>query len=422
MGDLMLRCYTNIVIQQKANGRNLLLEFGFCKEWEGGENWTELTNKGKVTLPKNIYAIDGKTGRKFPLAGNVNKQQWITNLFQRGDTVAITTGYYRYDSNTGNETLDKSIVFNGFISKVESKQPIVLEVQDNMWLLKQIPCKPQVWPKNKTVEELMKQLLQGTNLTVNALTETYLGDLIIQDESVAQLLDRLRKHYHLEAYFGTPAGAEGTDKHGTELRIGSLVYIPPSPAPKSVYTFVFQKNIVSDELSYQRKDDIKLSAVCESLNTVFTGHTNKKGEKKTKQERTQVLVWSDVKGNWKYRVKKKGVDFPANEEGERRSLFFPNVTDAAKLAQMGVNELAKYYYEGFKGSFTTFAIPDISIGDYIKLEDEVLPDRNGFYVVKGVEKSGGINGGRQRIELAYKLVTVGGTLKDPVFIQKPVLG
>jgi hypothetical protein len=287
---------------------------------------------------------------------------------------------------------------------------VVLELEDNMWLLKQIPCKPQVWPKNKTVEDLMKSLLTGTNFTVNATTETTVGDLIIQNESVAQLIARLRKDYHLEAYFV-----------GNELRIGSLIYIPPNPSPKQVFTFVFQQNIISDELTYSRKDDIKLSAVCESINTVFTGKTNKAGAQKTKQERLQVLVYMGADGRFKWTKKKKGVDFPANQEGERRGLNFSNITDPQKLANAGTAELAKYYYNGFRGKFTTFAIPNIKLGDYIALEDRVLPDRNGFYVVKAVERSGGVGGGRQVIELAYALIKKDGKLELPSFIPDQVL-
>ena len=413
MADLMLRCYTNIIVTQTprvtdTTPRNTKIRFSFCNTWEGSENWTDLTNKGKLILPRNVWVKDAYTGQKVQLSSSINPKQYINNLFRRGDKVEIASGYYRYDG-TGREVLDMKQVFSGFISKVESKQPITLELEDAMWQMKQIPCKPQTWPKTKTVEELMNTLLAGTPYTVNALTQTTVGDLIIQDETVAQLLGRLRHHYHLEAYF-----------YGNELRIGSLVYVPPSPPPNMVNAFVFQKNIISDELTFQRKDDVKLSAVCESLNTVFTGKTNKKGQAKTKQERLTVLVTIGVDGKFSYIVKQKNVDLPPNEEGERRSLFFPNVEDAATLAKMGADELIKYYYEGFKGTFTTFAIPDTRLGDYIKIVDIVLPDRAGYYVVKGVEKSGGIAGGRQKITLAYKLINNNNVLQQPSTTPQPV--
>ena len=411
MADLMYRVYTAINIQQQGNGRNLSLNFDFVNTYECEENWTSLTNTGKLILPKNIYAVDAYTKQPFPVAGADNNLQWITNLFRRGDIVNISRGYYCYDSQTGNERLEQSQVFAGYISGVESKQPIVLDIEDNMWLLKQMPCTPQVWPKTKTVEDLMNSLLAGTNYTVNATTQTTVGDLVIQDESVAQLLARLRKDFHLESYFV-----------GNELRIGSLVYIPKDPQPTEVFAFIFQENIISDELTFQRKDDVKLSAVVESINTKLTGKTNKAGQAKTKQERLQVLVYSNpntnVTGSFSYVVKQKNVDFPANVEGERRHLFIPNETDAATLAQRGAEELNKYYYTGFKGNFTTFGIPDLKIGDWIKLQDNILPDRTGFYVVKGVKKTGGIGGNRQVVTLDYKL-----TITDKVVqpLAKPVL-
>jgi hypothetical protein len=104
-------------------------------------------------------------------------------------------------------------------------------------------------------------------------------------------------------------------------------------------------------------------------------------------------------------VKQKGVDFPANEEGERRTLFFNNITDAQQLANNGANELSKYYYTGFKGKFTTFAIPYVKMGDNVQLTDNLMPDRNGLYRVRGVTYNGGTNGHRQIIELDYKILS-----------------
>ena len=128
-----------------------------------------------------------------------------------------------------------------------------------------------------------------------------------------------------------------------------------------------------------------------------------KGETKTKKERLTVLVYQGINGEFQYIVKQKNVDLPANVEGERRTLFFPNITSAAKLYELGVAELKKYYYDGFKGKFTTFAYPFVKLGDHVNLSDRVMPDRNGVYVVRGVEYTGGVNGHRQEIQLDYKL-------------------
>jgi hypothetical protein len=257
-----------------------------------------------------------------------------------------------------------------------------------MWLLKQIACKPQVWSKDKTVEDLLKELLKGTDFSVNSLANTTIGDFVIQDESVAQLLTRLQKEYHLESYF-----------RGNELRIGFSIYVP-SEAKES--TFIFQQNIISDNLEFQRKDDIKLSAVVVANNELISG-TNKKGQSKTKSDKIEILVYPDKTGTFVFKKKEEGKDFPENVEGERRTLNFVNITDLNELFKRGKDELEKYYYTGFKGTFTTFAIPLVRVGDIVNLKDKVMPDRDGKYRVKMVKYTGGVGGHRQEIELHYKL-------------------
>lgn len=398
-GVFMLRCLTEVIVTQlpKASDgtpRNLTMKFGFVNKFESSDTWTSLTNTAKVVLPKSMF-VRNATGDLIPLGGT-QASVLINTLFQRGDKIQIKYGYYTYDES-GNETKELSQAFDGYISKVSSKKPIELECEDNMWLLKQIPCKPQTWPKNKTVEALCKELLKGTNFTVEATTETTIGDLIIQNESVAQLLARLRKDYHLEASF-----------KGNQLRVGSQVYLDSDTTGKDTYVFGFQRNIISDKLEFQRRDDVKLSAICNSMNTVH-GKVNKKGIQKTSQKKLSILIFWDAlannkAGEFKFVEKLKDIELPANEEGERRTLWFPDVSDPKKLFELGKLELQKFFYTGFKGDFTTFGIPFVQQGDDVALQDSVLPDRNGKYKVKGVTREGGVGGQRQTITLHYKLI------------------
>jgi hypothetical protein len=256
--DLMYRCITEISFQQVTGGRTDSFSFDFVNSFEVTDTWTELTNTAKITFPKNIYVRDAQNNL-VPLAGTGSSKQ-VSNLFQRGDKVKISFGYYTYDTN-GNEARVLTQIFAGYISKVSSKKPVELECEDNMWVLKQTPCKPQVWPGKQPLEQLFTNLLQGTGFTVNMLTNTTLGDITIQNESVAQLLSRLRKDYNLEAYFGT-AKTNGAN-YGSELRIGSWIYIDEEAVQNN---FAFQQNIISDELEFQFKKDLKLSAVVNSLN------------------------------------------------------------------------------------------------------------------------------------------------------------
>jgi hypothetical protein len=396
----MFRCITEITIKQNSEGRNKSLFFDFVNEFEASDTWVDLTNQATVKFPKNIYVRD-ENGKLFPLGGDNKSIGGFSNetpLFLKGDLISINFGYWYFDK-LGNEKreLPQEPIFKGYITEVISKKPIELKCEDNMWKLKQISAPNKLFPqKSYTWEAILKELLTGTGFTVNALTSTRIGDFRTQNETVAQVIERVRKDFHLEAYF-----------RGNELRCGAKVYVDSDNIVNGVEvanTFVFQENIISDDLAYKRKDDTILSAVCYSVNKFELNTTTKTGKTKTKNERLEILVYWDKKLNeFKFQKKEKGKEYPQNVEGERRSLYFWDINNVNDLFAKGVDELKKFYYTGFKGKFTTFAIPYIRQGNNIYIKDNVLPERNGKYKVKGVNYSGGTSGHRQEIILDYKI-------------------
>jgi hypothetical protein len=393
----MLQVVTNISITQQGEGRNKQLFFDFVNEWEANDSWEDFTNQAKITLPKNLYYVDKLTNKveKIDNIGGVNGGA----TFMRGDKVQIISGYKYYKGQELFE--DTSVIFEGYISLVSSKKPFEIHCEDNMYRLKQIPVKqPKLGGKQNlysgkyyTVEKMLAEMLQGTELTVNQTTQTNIGDIVIDSNyTVMQVLQNLRKDAHLESFF-----------RGNELTVGYKVYDPQLAAQreaKGKKIFVFQNNIVEDSLDYQNKKDIILSAVGYSANkvTVSTGKKTKDGQDKTKDERLEVLVYADKSGNL-IGVKEK--PFPEAKEGERRTFYFNNVTSKDVLIENVKDKLALYYYTGFKGSFTTFGTPFVEQGDYIYIIDEVLPERNGKYIAKSVKYTGGTGGLRQEITIAY---------------------
>lgn len=388
---------TNITLTQQPTddfpNRKSTLNYDFVSEYESSDSWADLTNKAKITLPKSVYVRDG-AGQLVSLSGpNINIGGFSTNvpLFLKGDKVTIEGGYKYFDIQ-GNEKRTTSILFTGYISQVTSRKPIVLECEDNMWKLKQIIAPNKVYPATATLEDILKDLLAGTDFTVNALTQTTFGSFRTQNETVCEVLARLRKDYHFESYF-----------RGNELRSGAIVYLESDALSSGKKIFKFQQNIISDELEYRRKDDIRLSAIAYSVNKTELETTTKAGKRKTKCVRLEVLVTqqgNDFVG--KVRPPGQKAEFAPNTAGERRTLYFWNVSSSAELIQLATNELKKYFYTGFKGKFTTFGIPYVRQGDNVDILDDVLPERNGRYKVKAVQYQGGFSVGmRQTIELDY---------------------
>lgn len=394
---------TDIYIQQVPTqafpARNQLLYANFVCEFEADDNWEDLANQGKITLPKKISYVD-ENGKKINLANiPANLGGFSSNppTFLRGDRVVIMSGYrYRYK---GIEKVDTAPMFLGFISKVCSKTTFTLELMDNMWKLQQAPAMGGVngvfsWNKYD-VEDILRELLANAGLkqfTVNALTKTNLGiDFRIDNGSICQVIEKLRKEHYLRAYF-----------RGNELRCGSIVYIADEAI---THTFIFQENIIDDDLDYRRKDDIVLSAIAKSTNKIAKQVMTKDGNIKTKTEKLEVLI-TYQNGTFTSAIKQPGsrLEFPPNNLGERHEFFYNNITDPQALITEAKRELQKYYYTGFRGKFTTFGVPFVKQGDNVYLQNKVLPEQDGVYKVKAVNYKGGMEGVRQTITVDYKLI------------------
>lgn len=399
----MLRVVPSASIQQRPTktfpNRKGTIGFNFFAEFEAEDSWRDMTDGAKLKIPKHLYYTD-QNGKQKPLFGtNINIGGFSSNspLIMRGDIVKMSAGYkYFQSANASREATNVSQFFTGFVSKVGSKIPIEITLEDNMWLLKQTPVETMVFKQSQGLSVILQYIVNlvnaqwGTTFTFNTLTQTTFGTFPIGNETCAQVLQRLQKTYGFESYF-----------RGDELRCGSVIYIASEAVTR---TFTFQWDIIDIEnLDYQRLDDITLSAIARNTIVEETGKLTKDGHAQTKKKRLEVLV-TLKNGITEIKQIVPGIKVAPNTEGERRTLFYPGATDIATLGQLALNELKKYYYEGFKGYFTTFFLPFVRQGDNVKLVDPLLPERNGTYKVKKVVYSGSVDGGlRQKIYVDFKI-------------------
>lgn len=378
----MYRCKFDITITQVTDGRSKVLNFSFLNDYQVVSSWKNFTDTGTIVIPKNLY-YKSESGEVLPLSGtNVNIGGFTSKpLFLRGDKIKIKAGYHGISLPT---------IFEGYITNVGAKMPIELAIEDNMWLLKQIALKPKTFSVSDGLEAILDYILSDTTFTHSVLTKTTFGEFTIQNETPAQVLQRLQKLININAYF-----------RGNDLRCGVLTYVA-SDMVKSV--FDFNVNIIDDNLEYQRKDDIKLSAVAYNYINENAGGITTDGNQKTKKKRIAVLVEMLPNGGHKETVITSG-SVPNATEGERRTFFFTGATTTSELTTLALQQLEKYMYTGLKGTFTTFGIPFVKHGDNVQFKDRYLPERVGIYKVKEVVYSGGMQGIRQEIELDFKVGT-----------------
>lgn len=397
----LYRCFDYVEITQvptaRFPNRNKVMSLNYVNKFECSSGWENLTNNATVVIPKNVVARD-LNGNDVPLLGtNINIGNGDNPLFLRGDRITVSSGYW-YVNDLGAQVQDVTLKFEGFISKVHSKMPITLECEDNGWILKQLKAPDKVYGNGVSIQSIITDLVKGTGLTVATESTTKVdfnvGTFYTKNETVMQVLARIKNVYKIGVYI-----------RGNEIRIGYPTYYQRDVQnPSKPFIFMFQKNIISDNLEYQRKEDITISATAESYYVQSGGGSTKDGATKGKTRKLMVFISLDAQGNFKSQTITNTSQIPQNEGGERMTFFFPYAKTAKELTELAKNELQKKYYTGFKGYFTTFGIPFIPMGDNIKIEDPILTDRNGTYKVKQVTYMSGVTiGQRQVITLDYKI-------------------
>ena len=162
----MLRLQSKITFTSKTDGTEIV--FDFVNEVEIETSYENLTDTAKITIPRKLN-FDGK-----PIAVGVD------SIFKRGDSVKIELGYFP----------DLRTVFEGYISKVNPKTPIVLECEDKMFILK-----TTIISKYSKTSVTLKNLLTdiiGDVVEFRTLLDVELGSFKVSNASVAKVLDTLK--------------------------------------------------------------------------------------------------------------------------------------------------------------------------------------------------------------------------------------
>lgn len=392
---MILRLISEIVITQltewKGTKRNETFTMNFVNEVEIESTWANQTDTAKITLPKNIYFTNSQ-GKRVTWSDSNIINGTDSPIIMRGDKIEISLGYIY--TNGVSDKIDMNKEFSGFITKVNPRIPITIECEDDMYLLKQIQAPNKTWLASKyDLEGMLAEMLQGTSFTavtgvkVSNKISTKIGTFITKNETVSQVLDRLKKEAHFNSYIRR--NSDGSK----ELRCGSIVYYPKDQKEivdgvevERDFVFDFQKNIIDDDLEFRRKDDVNIRIrAISKLENVLTA-TNSAGKNKKKISQIEVTV-------------------PTSRtplESELRTMHFYNLT-REELTKRANTQLNRLFYEGFKGGFTTFGLPSVRHGDRITLIDKKVLDRAGTYLCKGVTKTFGQSGFRQKINLDMRI-------------------
>lgn len=316
----------------------------FVNEVEITSSWENLTDTARFIIPKKlIFKRGGQIVDDIVRGDNP--------IFNIGDPVTLSAWY----ENVNN--IIPAQRFQGYITEVKPKYPIEMMFSDEMYLLKQIKV-GKYSKKNLTLSALLDDILPGEFERITDDRE--IGYVRIKDPNttVAMVLEHLKKTQGIISYF----------RNGT--LISGFAYITENPggAPNT-WVFDAAKNIIDpDGLEYVKEDEYKIKL------TVVSIYPDN-----TKKETTA-----------------------GDDGGDSRTIYVYDVPES-QLQSIADQELLKFKYEGFRGSFTTFIDPCIKHGDAVTIIDERITDRNDTYLVKSVTTTYGMGGGRQIVELDRKI-------------------
>ncbi|PIE50812.1 MAG: hypothetical protein CSA38_01300 [Flavobacteriales bacterium] len=198
-------------------------------EVEIESSWKMLTDRAKITLPRNVKDFDK------------NK---VSELFKVGDKCSLKMGY------NGNLVTE----FEGYISKVSANFPIVIELEDEMFRLKKIPV--HYSSRKGSLKEFLNKYIKGIEVDCDANIE--LGSIRFVNTNLGAVLDKLQKDWSLYSFIRKSQG---------DNQIKLTIAKPYSEVNDNTKPFYFdlEKNCVSNNLKYLSKEDrtikIKASAI-----------------------------------------------------------------------------------------------------------------------------------------------------------------
>lgn len=291
---------------------------------EVNSSWENLTDTCRLVFPREV-SWEGRA-----LATGADP------LLRRLHPVTVRLGYD--DVNTE--------VFRGYVRDVSGEIPVRVECEDAMYLLKQGEVTKSY--RSVSLSTLMSEVIAGA-VPVQVTADQELGQFRISKASPAKVLQYLREKYFIRSFF-----REGT------LYVG-LAYVAALQRERKIR---FDRNVISHNLEFRMKDDIRLL-----LKGIILMPDN---------SRQEIEV--------------------GDRDGEQRTFHYYNISKADATSQLEA-ELERLRYTGYRGTFTTFGRPDVRHGDIVDMTDPIYPDRQGRYLVRRVRTAFGTGGYRQEVEL-----------------------
>lgn len=285
---------------------------------------TDLCQRATLTLPRNVSAL---------------QQEQLRTCIRRGDAVTVRLGY--------NGELNTE--FEGFVERVGSDIPVVIDLRDGLWKLLQEPFNRSY--RDVHVPTLVRDLV-GSAFEVQAMEAT-IGPMRFLKTTKGEALKALKDNFGLVTYF-----------KGRTVFCGVLFAADAGEA-----SYDIERNVKGSNLKYRVADDLKLKVTA-------------KGYPRGGGQPTEVHV--------------------GDEDGEQRTLSYYGITSEEELKKLAKVDMEKFKYDGYEGTLTGFGVPVCQFGDRVLIKSTLSPERSGAYVAESVKTTMSTEGFSREIKPAQQ--------------------
>jgi hypothetical protein len=339
--------------------------FDFVTDIEIVSSWDLLTDTATITIPKRLRyrGEDGKI-RKYIVRGT-------EAVFKRGDEVKIDCGYYP-SPEFGEHTVYYT-AFQGFVTDVSPKRPITIQCEDSAYNLKRMRI--EKYSSGKTPQSLdftLKALADLVNSNAGGVSFNYgikaesmdLGETILENITYADFLDMLKRTYGLRSYIRDTILYVGFARTTQRLTVDNVFSVP-----NNTVQLAFGRDIINDSnLTYRNEADIDINLTCISVD-----------DDNERIEATAGDPW-----------------------GSARNLYYYNMKQA-DLQKMADSMVEEFKFNGYRGSFTVFGVPQVQHGDSVEIFNGDIQDTTGEYILEKVVTRFGQGGFRQEVFLSARI-------------------
>ena len=281
------------------------------------------------------------------------------NQFRDGDPVTIKLGY------NGNLQTE----FRGFVKRRNLNTPLEVECEGYSWLLRRNTI--NIFQSSIKVKDLLEKAITGIDanykIDVQCDVDLELSNISIEDKNGFDVISNISKYTDgaLSCFFIQP-----------DILWCGLIY---SPYAKGVDLFgvgnvkyrlgynVVKNNSLKERLT--ENDPVKVK-YCKKLS-----------------DGNKISQDSDVFKNYV----------------RTHSKILNHLKEAPALKQLANEKAYKYNYAGYEGAIISFMEPYTQPGYTALIVDSRYPERNGTYLIEGIEVSFGINGARRVVEIGPKV-------------------